>query len=204
MRLLTNSEFQQNEIKRLNEKYNVEMFSSWVHRAKTYAVEQKIREFKKVLFKSKKTDKATSTSIRFDPKKLISKATANMNNIESQKYGDLPQAINENVVTSETFIAIYDFYRLLKVQKHAKRYAHVDAKKEKSLRKRLREPLKVAEIVLALVENLKKSTLQSIFISQQQKTFHSLTASKYLWSEKSLKVAKIITYIGFQKKAMVR
>ena len=46
-----------------------------------YAAEQKIKEFVKLLFKSKKVHKANSASSRFDPKKLIHKMTANMNNI---------------------------------------------------------------------------------------------------------------------------
>ena len=50
MRLQTDLEFQQNEIKRLNKKYNVEMFNSRVSEGKAYAAEQKIREFKKLLF----------------------------------------------------------------------------------------------------------------------------------------------------------
>ena len=54
MRLETDFKFQQNEIKRLNEKCNVEMFSSRVRGGKAYTAEQKIREFKKLLFKSKK------------------------------------------------------------------------------------------------------------------------------------------------------
>ena len=62
-----------------------------------------------------------------------------MNNIQSQKYGYPPEAIEENAVRSEKFRNVYDFYRLLKVQKHAKRYARADAKKGKSLRRRLRE-----------------------------------------------------------------
>ena len=99
VRLQTNLEFQQNKIKRLNEKYNMEMFS--FRGGKAYATEQKIREFKKLLFKSKEADKATSTSTRFDPKKLIHKAMANMNNIQSQKYGYPPKVIKENTVKSE-------------------------------------------------------------------------------------------------------
>ena len=87
MRLQTDLEFQQNEIKRLNKKCNVEMLSLHVRGGKAYAAEQNIRDFKKLLFKSKKAHKATSTSCRFDPKKLIRKATAEMNNIQSQKYG---------------------------------------------------------------------------------------------------------------------
>ena len=46
-RLQTDLEFQQNEIKRLNEKCNTEMFSSQVHGGKAYIAEQKIRELKK-------------------------------------------------------------------------------------------------------------------------------------------------------------
>ena len=49
MRLQTDLEFQQNEIKKLNKKYNVEMFST----RKAFAAEQKIREFKKLLLKIK-------------------------------------------------------------------------------------------------------------------------------------------------------
>ena len=76
MRLQTDLGFQQNEIKRLNKKYNVEMFSLRVRGGKAYAAEQKIRELKKLLFKSKKTHKASNRSKHFNPKKLISKATA--------------------------------------------------------------------------------------------------------------------------------
>ena len=57
------------------------MFSSRVRGGKAYATEQKIREFKEILFNIKKTPKATSISSRLDPKKLIYKVTANMNNI---------------------------------------------------------------------------------------------------------------------------
>ena len=53
MRLQTDLEFQQNEIKKLNKKYNVEMFSTRVRSGKAFAAEQKIREFKKLLLKMK-------------------------------------------------------------------------------------------------------------------------------------------------------
>ena len=57
MRLQTDQEFQQNEIKKLNLKYNVEMFSSRLRSGKAFAEEQKIREFKKILFKSRSLHK---------------------------------------------------------------------------------------------------------------------------------------------------
>ena len=45
MRLQTDLEFRQNEIKNLNKKYNVEMFPTRVRGGKAFAAEQKIREF---------------------------------------------------------------------------------------------------------------------------------------------------------------
>ena len=65
MRLETDLEFRQNEIKNLNQKYNIEMFSTRVRGGKVYAAKQKIREFKKLIFQSKRLHKATSTK-RFD------------------------------------------------------------------------------------------------------------------------------------------
>ena len=53
------------------------MFSSRVRGGKAYATEQKIREFKNLLFRSKQLHKATSTK-RFDSRKLIRKAAENM------------------------------------------------------------------------------------------------------------------------------
>ena len=95
----------------MNQKYNVEMFRSDVRRGKAYAAEQKIREFKKLLFRSKRLHKATSIK-RFDPKKIIRKATENMNSIRLQKYGCAPDVVKENAAESENFRDIYDFYRL--------------------------------------------------------------------------------------------
>ena len=53
MRLQTDLEFQQNEIKKLNKKYNIEIFSTTVRGGKAFAAEQKIREFEKLLLKMK-------------------------------------------------------------------------------------------------------------------------------------------------------
>ena len=52
IRLQVDLQFQQNEIKRLNKKCNKEMFSSRMRGVKDHAAEQKIRGFKKLLFKS--------------------------------------------------------------------------------------------------------------------------------------------------------
>ena len=49
MRLQTDLAFQQNDIKKLNKKYNVEMLSKRLRGGKVFAVEQKLKEFKKML-----------------------------------------------------------------------------------------------------------------------------------------------------------
>ena len=59
MRLQTDLEFLQNEIKKLNKKYNVDMLSTKLRGGKAFATKQKIKEFKKLLFKSKRLHKAT-------------------------------------------------------------------------------------------------------------------------------------------------
>ena len=54
------------------------MFCSSVRGGKAYTTKQKIREFKNLLFRSKRLHKATATK-RFDSNKLILKVEENMN-----------------------------------------------------------------------------------------------------------------------------
>ena len=84
MRLQTDLEFQQNEIKKLNKKYNVEMFSTRLRGGKAFAAEQKIREFKKLLLKIK--DIYKKNKMKFKSNDIIRKTTANMNKTKSTKY----------------------------------------------------------------------------------------------------------------------
>ena len=51
MLLQTDLEFKQNQIKKLNDEFNVEMFHTKVWGGKAFATEQKIREFKKKFIK---------------------------------------------------------------------------------------------------------------------------------------------------------
>ena len=53
MRLQTDLEFNQNKIKQLNKKFDVDVFHTKVRGGKAFAAEQKIREFKKILLRSK-------------------------------------------------------------------------------------------------------------------------------------------------------
>ena len=102
MRLQTDLEFLQNEIKKLNKKYNVDMFSTKLRGGKAFAAEQKIREFKKLLFKSKRLHKATKTG-RLDSRKLIRNAVQNMNNVNSQKYGVPLETVEKKSLEDEKF-----------------------------------------------------------------------------------------------------
>ena len=67
MRLQTDLEFRQNKKKRLNTKYNVDMFSTKVRDGKAFTAEQKNRELKKLLLKSKIIEKNNN---RISPNKL--------------------------------------------------------------------------------------------------------------------------------------
>ena len=153
MRLQTDQEFQQNEIKKLNVKYNVEMFSTRIRGGKAFAAEQKIRELKKVIFKTKRTYKLSKK--RINSKKIIQKAVKNLNKTNSEKYGLSPENIEKKTLASNIFKEVYDFYRLTKITKAANRYERYNEKIDKKKRK-LREPLEIDEKVLVLAERIKK------------------------------------------------
>ena len=133
------------------------MFSSRTRSGKAFAAEQKIREFKKILFKSKRLHKATKAK-RLDSKKLIRKAVENMNKTNSQKYGLPPETVEQKTLSDNNFREIYDFHRIVRVSKDAARYKRQNIRLDKELNsrsKQLREPLTVGE-VLVLAERLKK------------------------------------------------
>ena len=57
MRLQTDQEFQQNNTKKLNKEYDLEMYSTKLRGGKAFAAEQKIRELRKLLLRSKRMKK---------------------------------------------------------------------------------------------------------------------------------------------------
>ena len=116
MRLQTDLEFKENEIKKLKGQCNVEMFHSKVRGGKAFAAEQKIREFKKLLLKSKCFEKGKGNRIK--PNDLIKKAVQNMNETISTKYELTPETIEKrslNPNDSKYFQEIYDFMGLKKI-----------------------------------------------------------------------------------------
>ena len=109
MRIQTDLELRQREIQKLNKKKcNALMFHTKIRGGKAFAAKQKIREFKKILQKSERMHKLTTTK-RIEPKKLIQHATNNLNSIASQKYDVLPNFVEENKQQDEKFHKIFDF-----------------------------------------------------------------------------------------------
>ena len=74
MRLQTDLEFEQNQIKKLNDEFNVDTFHTKVRGGKVFAAEQKIGQFKKILLRSKRFEK--NSNKRFN-KKICSKHESN-------------------------------------------------------------------------------------------------------------------------------
>ena len=204
MRLQTDQEFQQNEIKKLNQKYNVEMFSTRLRGGKAFATEQKIRELKKVIFKTKRRYKLQKKKI--NSKQIIKKAVENLNKINSKKYGLAPDIIEKKSLESEYFKEIYDFHRLVKVTKGINRYERYNEKLDKKQKRRLREPLNINEKVLVLAERIKKkdapkflfkSTTENIPFFNRKKIFTIeryvlIEGTYYYWlkNEKNEKISK--------------
>ena len=101
MKLQTDLEFQQNLIKKLNKKYNVDMFSTKIRGGKAFAAEQKIREFKKLLVKMK--DPYKKSKKRIKPNEIIRKVTANMNKTKTQKYDVEPEKMEKKSLEDDNF-----------------------------------------------------------------------------------------------------
>ena len=170
MRLQTDLEFQQNDIKRLNKKYNVDMFSTRVRGGKAFAAEQKIREFKKLLLKTKTLYQKSKKKIK--PSEIIKKVTANMNKTKSQKYDVEPEKIKEKSLEDHNFREKFDFYGVEKIGKHIASQKRYDSKKDIQKPKKLREPLNIGEKVLVLSERLKKKTHPEDCTKVQHKIRH--------------------------------
>ena len=95
------------------------MFSTKLRGGKAFAAEQKIRGFKKLLFKSKRLHKATKTG-SLDPRKLIQKAVQNMNNFSSQKYGVPPKVVEKKseLVEMQKDAKVTTFVSIRKLEKN--------------------------------------------------------------------------------------
>ena len=156
MRLQTDQEFKQRNTEELSKKFNFEIYSTHLRGGKAFAAEQKIRELKKLLLRSKRIEKFEGKQIK--PNELIKKATFNLNNTRFAKYGYLPEQIEEQALdpnTGKYFQEVYNFCRLIKVKEKRDRTERFDTKLDRRKR-RLRNPLEIGEKVLVLAEPLRK------------------------------------------------
>ena len=80
------------KIKDLNDQNNVEMFATSIRGGKAFAAEQKIRELKT------RISKLNAQKLKISPKKVILNSAANMNNVQSEKYGLSPEEIEEKII----------------------------------------------------------------------------------------------------------
>ena len=132
------------------------MFHTKIRGGKASAAEQKIREFKIILFRSKRLEKERGK--RLKPNDLIKKAAQNMNETISTKYQLAPETIEKrslNPNDDKYFQEIYDFMRLRKIETNQSRNNRYNEKIDRRKRK-LRSPLNIDEKVLVLAERLKK------------------------------------------------
>ena len=156
MRLQTDLEFKQNQILKLNDEFNGDMFHTRLRGGKAFAAEQKIRVFKKLLLKGKSLEKQYGR--RLKPLDLIRKVTQHMNNVNSTKYDIAPVAIEKRRLDpndGEYFQEIYNFLRLRKIGTNQLRNEKYNEKINRRKRK-LRSPLNLDKKVLVLAERLEK------------------------------------------------
>ena len=107
------------------------MFSTKLRGGKAFAAKQKIREFKKLLYKSKRLHKVTKTG-RLDPRKLIQNVVQNMNNVNSQKYSVPPKTVEKNLSKTknfEKFMIFIEWLELVEIPKDTNVMTFVSIKK---------------------------------------------------------------------------
>ena len=138
MRLETDRQFQKTNIKQLNKEYNVNMYSTNLRSGKEFAAEQEIRELNKLLLRSKRIKKSLGKQVK--PNELIKRATFNLNNTRSVKYGFSPEHIQEKSLDAkegQKFRKTYDFNRLWRIkeaQGRSERYAkNLNTEKKKKV-----------------------------------------------------------------------
>ena len=113
------SRIYENKVKQLNEKFDVDMYHTKIGSGKAFAAEQKIREFKKILLRSKRFEKMKKKKKGIKPNQLIKNAAKNMNETVSLKYGLPPEVIGEKSLdpnNGKYFREVHDFARLKKVE----------------------------------------------------------------------------------------
>ena len=67
---------------------------------------------------------------RVSPKKLIKKATTNLNNTKSAKHGISSERVEKRIIKNKEFKKVYDFHRLNKVKEDLERRKRLDINRQ--------------------------------------------------------------------------
>lgn len=97
-------------IRKLNEKHIARISSSNVHGDKAFATEQKIRQFKKLLFATTCLDKQNGNQTHAN--KPLTKETEKFKQDQKCKNDTVPEEIRAKELASEEFRQEYRFQRL--------------------------------------------------------------------------------------------
>ena len=135
MRLQTDQEFNQDEIKALNKKHHVEHYNTKLNEGHAVAAEQKIRELKFRLKNFKRLNKISKNVLK--PNVVLKKATNNMNIQPNRKYGVPSNEVEKKSIESEEYKLSYDIDRIRKVDKDARSTPGTIAKETKSQKRNL-------------------------------------------------------------------
>ena len=133
------------------------MYSTKLRGEKAFAAEQKFYELKKLLLRSKRTQKLQGKSVKSN--ELIKKATFNLNNIKSPKYGYAPQKVENKSLdkkTGQNFQEIHNFNRLWRVKEARLRSEKYSENLQLRQKRTLRGPLDISEKVLIFAQRLRK------------------------------------------------
>ena len=172
------------------------MFHTKVRGGKAFAAEQKIREFKKILLKSKRFEKFRKNRLKSN--ELIKKATQNMNETISTKYQLAPETIEKrslNPNDGKHFQEIYDFMRIKKIENNQMRNAKYDQKIDRRKRT-LRSPLNLDEKVLVLAKRLKRKDAPRNLYKASTVNMPFFNRDRIFTIHKTAKLKMAHTYIG--------
>ena len=137
------------------------MFLTAVRGGTAFAVEQKLRELKKRIFRLKVMEKRLSK--KQNPYEIIRKSVEIMNILRSVKYKQTPNEIKKNLLNSEASRERFNFLRLKKIREEKVRQEKFNKKIYERKKLKLRSLLEVGEEVLGLPSRLKKKDFSGKF-----------------------------------------
>ena len=177
-RLQVDIKFQQVEIKDLNDKKNVTMFTTSLREGKAFAVEQKIKELKSRISKVKAISDKNKAKI--PAVTIIKQSAVNMNDEKSEKYGISPNDIEKKSLFSEKFKTLFNFKRIEQSKQIPDRLDKYDRRKYAANKKNYWKIQMLVKKSLFWSKESRKNQVLANFINKQLKISLILTKKPYL------------------------